>query len=140
MHGSTFQTSVTARAGRRRADGPVLTLVVGEAEVSPARSRAPRNHPGFEGFTPDDTPGDRAWPVVHRSGPESVSDPRSSRGRTSPDVGGPAHSGPGPHVPQADLVRQIADLLAAFDAHRAAPDATVVPLAAPAHRRAIGQI
>ncbi len=135
MHGSTlrtsgsaFRTSHTTRA-QRRADGPTLTLVVGGAEVSPAHSSVvPRAHPGFEGFTPDDIPGEHARPVVHRSGPESVTDRRSSRGITSPDFGGPAHSGPGPHAPQAELIRWIADQLDAFDAQREVPDAPVVQL------------
>jgi len=125
MHGSTFHTSRTDRDRRRHA-GPSLTLVRGGAEDSPAPSSvAPRSHPGFEGFTPDDDPGDAPRYAVHSSGPESSSGRRPSRGSTSPDVGGTAHSGPGPHVPQAELVRRIADYLEEFDARSAAPARTV---------------
>ncbi len=130
MHGSTFRTSRTDRE-RRRADGPALTLVTGDADAAPTRPRvAPRTHPAFEGFTPDGDPGDTARTAVHSSGPESSPAGRASRGSTSPDVGGTAHSGPGPHVPQADLVRRIAGDLAALDARRAADprDAAVVAL------------
>ena len=120
MHGSTFSRSRTDR-DRRRAGGPVLTLVRGTADGAPAPSRdAPHAHPAFEGFTPDDVPGDSARAAVHASGPESLPVRRPSRGSASPDGGGTAHSGPGPHVPQAELVRRIADHLAALDAARAA--------------------
>ncbi len=125
MHGSTFRTSRTERT-RRRAGGPVLTLVRGDAPCAPTRV-APRAHPAFEGFTPDGRAGDPARTAVHRSGPEATTDRTTSRGSASPDVRGTAHSGPGPHVPQAELVRRIADHLAALDDGRdAAP--VVVPL------------
>jgi hypothetical protein len=121
MHGSTFRPSGTDRA-RRRATGPALTLVDGTGARSSAPSSVvPRSHPGFEGFTPDEPPAGHAGLIVHRSGPESMSDRRSSRGNTSPGVGGSVHSGPGPHVPQADLVRRIAEQLADFDARRPTP-------------------
>jgi hypothetical protein len=120
MHGSTFHTSRTDRE-RRRAAGPALVLVRGTGADSPAPSRvAPRAHPAFEGFTPDGHPGDSAQPAVHASGPGSPSGRRPSRGNTSPDVCGTAHSGPGPHVPQAELVRRIADHLAEYDERRGA--------------------
>ena len=128
MHGNAFRTSRSDRR-RRRADGPALTLVADPAVDAPAPSRVvARSHPAFEGFTPDGIPGDRTRSAVHRSGPGSPSVRRPSRGSASPDVGAAAHSGPGPHVPQAELVRRIADHLAAFDARRAAPDAAVVRL------------
>jgi hypothetical protein len=124
MHGSTFQTSRTDRE-RLRAAGPALTLVRGTADDAPARPRvAPRAHPAFEGFTPDDVPGGTALTAVHRSGPGSPSARRASRGSNSPDVGGSAHSGPGPHASQAELVRRLADHLAEHDARCAAPPAT----------------
>jgi hypothetical protein len=120
MHGSAFRTSRTER-DRRHADGPVLTLVRGGADDAPAPSRvAPRAHPAFEGFTPDGEPGGPARTAVHSSGPGSPPVRRPSRGNTSPDGGGTADSGPGPHVPQAELVRRIADHLAEFDARREA--------------------
>ncbi len=123
MHGSTFRNSRTERE-RRRATGPVLTVVHG-GDGLPAPTRvAPRAHPAFEGFTPDGLPGDHARAAVHSSGPEATSGRTTSRGNTSPGVRGPVHSGPGPHVPQAELVRRIADQLAAFDADRAAPTGT----------------
>jgi hypothetical protein len=121
MHGSTFHASRTDRE-RRRAAGPTLVVLVGDAEGSPAPSSVVhRAHPAFEGFTPDGRPGDATRAAVHDSGPESPSGRRPSRGSTSPDVRGTAHSGPGPHVPQAELVRRIADHLAEFDARRAVP-------------------
>jgi len=126
MHGSAFRTSRSDR-GRRRADGPVLTLVAGGSGDAPAPSRvATRGHPAFEGFTPDGGTGGPARTAVHRSGPGSSPVRRPSRGSTSPDVGGAAHSGPGPHVSQAELVRRIADHLAGLDARREA-EGTVAP-------------
>jgi hypothetical protein len=128
MHGSTFTTSRTERE-RRRADGPVLTLLRGGAVRAPAHPRVvPHAHPAIEGFTPDGDPGDSVRTAVHSSGPESPSGHRSSRGSATPDVGGTAHSGPGPNVSQADMVRRIADRLAAFDARAGAPGAVVVHL------------
>jgi hypothetical protein len=129
MQGNAFRTSRTDR-DRRRTDGPVLTLVVGGADAPPPSRVAPRAHPAFEGFTPDGEPGDHARSAVHASGPGSTPVRRPSRGSTSPDNGGTAHSGPGPNVPQAELVRRIADHLAELDArHEAdAPVADVVQL------------
>jgi len=130
MHGSAFRISRTDR-DRRHADGPVLTLVHGGTDDAPApSSAAPRAHPAFEGFTPDGDTGDSARTAVHDSGPGSSPVRRPSRGSASPDDGGTAHLGPGPHVPQAELVRRIADHLAELDARRASaePDATVVRL------------
>ena len=122
MHGSTFQASRTDRE-RRRAAGPTLTVVAGSCDDAPATSRvAPRAHPGFEGFTPDGITGTGARATVHRSEPESSTVRRLSRGSDSPDTDGSAHSGSGPHVPQADVVRRIAEYLADHDerAERAA--------------------
>jgi len=122
MHGNAFRTSRTDR-DRRHADGPVLTLVRGGADDVPAPSRvAPRAHPGVEGFTPDGDPGGSAPAAVHSSGPGASPVRRPSRGSASPDGSGTAHSGPGPNVPQAELVRRIADLLAEYDAARASAD------------------
>jgi hypothetical protein len=119
MNGSAFRTSRTER-DRRRSAGPVLTLVRGGAADAPAPSSAAhRAHPAFEGFTPDGVPGPAPRHAVHASGPESSTGRRPSRGSASPDDDGPARSGPGPHVPQAELVRLLADHLARVDAHRA---------------------
>lgn len=123
MHGNAFRTSRTER-DRRRAAGPVLTLVRGGADDLPGPSRVlPRAHPAFEGFTPDGDRGLAPHGAVHASGPGSSTVGRTSRGSASPDVGRTAHSGPGPHVPQAELVRRIADHLAEVDAERAAESA-----------------
>ena len=131
MHGSTFQTSRTERR-RRRADGPALTLLQGGAGAPDQSRDAPPAHPAIEGFTPDGDRDDLVPTAVHRSGPETPSARRSSRGSASPDVGTAARSGPGPHVPQAEVVRRLAAHLAALDARRAEEQAvggaTVVAL------------
>ena len=127
MHGSTFLASRADR-DRRRTAGPTLTLVRGAADrPRTPTSVASRAHPAFECFTPDGLPGDDARTDVPRSGPESPPVRRPSRGSASPDAGGTAHSGPGPHVPQAELVRRIARYLDELDARSAdeAPPARI---------------
>jgi hypothetical protein len=69
---------------------------------------------------------------------ESSTVRRLSRGSTTPDTEGSGHSGPGLQVPRAELVRRIADQLAALDARHPGRRRPSPPLLA--RRHAIGRI
>jgi hypothetical protein len=108
MHGSTFHASRSDHDARH-ARGPALTLVRGNGGSSAAYPRVVhRAHPAFPDFTPDGIPGTGTRIAVHDSGPESPTVRRMSRGSTSPDSDGSAHSGSGPHAPLAPVARRSA--------------------------------
>jgi hypothetical protein len=108
MHGTTFHASRTDRDARRAA-GPRLTFVRGTGDTRRPPSTVVRHaHPASPDFAPDAVPGTGPRNGVHDSEPESSTDRRMSRGSTSPDSDGPAHSGSGPHVPATAAFRRSA--------------------------------
>ena len=113
MPGSTFHTSRTARS-RRRADGPVLTLLEGTGGSTGTTSRvAPaRHHPGFEGFTPDGRT-DEFGRAVQSSEPGAPTPFLTSRGNATPDSGVTAHPGSGPTISQEAFARLLETYLEA---------------------------
>ena len=113
MPGSTFRTSRTERL-RRRADGPVLTLILGSEgrPGTPSRETRPA-HPAQEGFTPDGIRGDARDTAVQASEPGTSPSHRTLRGSTSPDGDEMTSTGSGPIDHRGLVLDRIAEFLEA---------------------------
>ncbi len=110
MQRSTFHTSTIER-DRRRSDGPVLTLVLGDASSATTPQKVPDWHPASEDFTPDDWPGTARLHLVRDSEPGSPTLRSTSRGSATPDSEGMAAPGSGPIATRDQLLERIARFL-----------------------------
>lgn len=117
---STFHTSRTER-GRRRTDGPELTLIVGTAGTPGTTTRDPRPvHPAQEGFTPDGIASDVRGAAVQDSEPGSSPSGSTSRGRPTLDTEGRTAPGSGPIDHRGLLLGLVAEFLEAHAGDAAA--------------------
>jgi len=144
MQGSAFHINRIEQS-RRRANGPTLTLIHGSggSDSTTPRSIAPRvadrAHRGFEGFTPDGRASVTPRPAVQVSELESPSSSSTSRGISTTDNEGAAHSGSGPIMSSwqfAELASRYLDATAGTpgeryvdsDVHRHSGDADIVSI------------
>ena len=116
------------RPGRRRADGPALTLVAGTGGAPPPSRDVPPWHPASEGFTPDGTPGDHALRPRPRFRAGGARPPPPSRGSASPDSEGDGVPRLGPDRPSGPTPRAHRRFL---EEHRRRPAAPPVRHPAP---------